>query len=285
VRNGLRVWAVYRVADAAFLAGALALHHIAAEGDLARMTGGRLWAAGMSQVSAAEAFGIGLLLLVAAAGKSGLIPFSGWLPRAMEGPTPSSAIFYGALSIHLGAFLLLRVDPLIERSRFLCLLVVALGLATALWASIRARVQADIKGALAYASLTQVGLIVAEIGLGLQTLALAHIIGNATVRTLQLLRAPSLLHDYHQIENAIGSPVRHSRRQKAGRKRSMTLYRWGYERGFSDIVLDRLVVHPLLVFSGACEGLEQRWTRWLSGKAARAAEDAPLPGSNLEPWP
>ena len=54
---------------------------------------------------------MGLLLLVAAAGKSALVPFSGWLPRAMEGPTPSSAVFYGALSVHLGAFLLLRVSP------------------------------------------------------------------------------------------------------------------------------------------------------------------------------
>ena len=51
---------------------------------------------------------VGLLLLVAASGKSALVPFSGWLPRAMEGPTPSSAVFYGALSVHLGAFLLLR---------------------------------------------------------------------------------------------------------------------------------------------------------------------------------
>ena len=54
------------------------------------------------------------LVVVAAAGKSALIPFSGWLPRAMEGPTPSSAVFYGALSVHLGAFLLLRCSPLMQ---------------------------------------------------------------------------------------------------------------------------------------------------------------------------
>ena len=69
---------------------------------------------------ASQALVVGLLLLGAAAGKSALVPFSGWLPRAMEGPTPSSAVFYGALSVHLGAFLLLRVSPLLERSPLLC---------------------------------------------------------------------------------------------------------------------------------------------------------------------
>ena len=64
----------------------------------------------------AQALLVGLLLLVAAAGKSALFPFSGWLPRAMEGPTPSSAVFYGAPSVHLGAFLLLRVSPLLDVS-------------------------------------------------------------------------------------------------------------------------------------------------------------------------
>ena len=58
-----------------------------------------------------------LLLLLAAAGKAAQVPFSGWLPRAMEGPTPSSAIFYGAISIHAGAYLLLRVQPMLAQSR------------------------------------------------------------------------------------------------------------------------------------------------------------------------
>ncbi len=104
---------------------------------------------------------------MAAAGKSALVPFSGWLPRAMEGPTPSSAVFYGALSVHLGAFLLLRVSPLLEASPVLSAVVVALGLATAVFAYLAGSVQTDIKSALSFASLAQVGIIVAEIGLGL----------------------------------------------------------------------------------------------------------------------
>ena len=133
------------------------------------------------------------MLLVAAAGKSALVPFSGWLPRAMEGPTPSSAVFYGALSVHLGAFLLLRVSPILDLSPWLCAAVVVAGLATAVFAAVAGRVQTDIKSALSFASLTQVGIIVAEIGLGLRYLALVHILGHGCLRTLQFLRAPTLL--------------------------------------------------------------------------------------------
>ena len=92
----------------------------------ARATSTSCWATGPWPVRAlvasprARRCVVGLLLLVAAAGKSALVPFSGWLPRAMEGPTPSSAVFYGALSVHLGAFLLLRVSPLLDLSPLLC---------------------------------------------------------------------------------------------------------------------------------------------------------------------
>src|SRR5262249_33172175 len=113
-RNGLWVWVVYRVADAAFLLAAVVMMHLAGRGDFDMLTGIRdnlSWPEGTAVVSSGTALIVGLLLLVAAAGKSALVPFSGWLPRAMEGPTPSSAVFYGALSVHLGAFLLLRVGP------------------------------------------------------------------------------------------------------------------------------------------------------------------------------
>jgi NAD(P)H-quinone oxidoreductase subunit 5 len=288
VRNGLRVWTVYRVADAAFLAGALALHHIAAEGDFARMTGDSVWPEGVAPVSGAEALAVGLLLLVAAAGKSGLVPFSGWLPRAMEGPTPSSAIFYGALSVHLGAFLLLRVEPLIERSAVLGALLVVLGLVTACCATITARVQTDVKSALAYASLTQVGLIVAEIGLGLRYIALAHIIGNACLRTLQLLRAPSLLHDYHHMENAIGarSPVAPAaaRAPRPPHGLGEALYRFGYEQAYFDAVLDRLVVAPFLGLTRACERLERRWIGLLGGGPPGSPPRPTGQADGLDPW-
>src|SRR5262249_7602223 len=101
-RNGLRGWVVYRVAGAALRLAARVLHHLTGGGDFDRLLGTEPWPEGHAAVTAGQALAVGLLLVVAAAGKSALVPFSGWLPRAMEGPTPSSAIFYGALSVHLG---------------------------------------------------------------------------------------------------------------------------------------------------------------------------------------
>src|SRR5262249_51802872 len=160
---------------------------------------------------------------------------------AMEGPTPSSAIFYGALSVHLGAFLLLRMSPILEASAWLAAAVVALGLATALYAYFAGSVQTDIKSALAFASLVQVGLIVAEIGLGFRYLALIHLLGNACLRTLQFIRAPTLLHDYHLLENAIGAhlppPAGRLGGLVPGRFRAW-LYRFGLQRGYLDSLLN-----------------------------------------------
>src|SRR3954454_4482899 len=125
----------------------------------------------------------------------------------MEGPTPSSAVFYGALSVHLGAFLLLRVSPLLDQSVLLCAAVVAVGLSTAVFGYMAGSVQTDIKSALSFASLSQVGIIVTEIGFGLRYIALLHILGHASLRTLQFVRAPTLLQDYRTLENAIGRPL------------------------------------------------------------------------------
>ncbi|MFT4585998.1 MAG: NADH-quinone oxidoreductase subunit L [Candidatus Binatia bacterium] len=285
VANGLRVWSVYRIADAAFLIAALLLHHYSGAGDFEKMTGGAEWPAGAAALAPEQALVVGLLLLVAAAGKSALVPFSGWLPRAMEGPTPSSAIFYGALSVHLGAYLLLRMSPVIERSFLLSAIVVGVGLVTAAHAAITARVQTDIKSALVYASLTQVGIIVMEIGLGLRYVALVHIIGHACLRTLQLLRAPTLLHDYHTIENAIGG-----RRSSAGGNSALpgspgfrsTLYRWGLERGYLDNFLDLLVVRPFLTVFRLFDRIERRWTDLLSGGRSRASDEVEIHSEVVE---
>jgi len=275
VRNGLRVWTVYRIADAAFIIAAVTLHHLTGEGDFDVLLGRGPWPEGTAQLTANQAFFVGALLLIAAAGKSGLVPFSGWLPRAMEGPTPSSAVFYGALSVHLGAFLLLRVSPILEASPLLCALVVTVGLTTAAVGAISARVQTDIKTALAFASVTQVGLITAEIGIGFRYLALCHIIGHACLRTLQLLRAPTLLHDYHTMENAIGERIAPRRGLiewlPSGPAR-LRLFRFGMERGYLDEALNRFVVRPFVRLFEACDALERRWTDFLSGGESRESD-------------
>lgn len=281
VTNGLRVWTVYRCSDAAFLVAMVLLHHVTAGGDFIRLLGSRPWPEGEALLTSGQALSIGMLLLVAAAGKSALVPFCGWLPRAMEGPTPSSAIFYGALSVHLGAFLLLRVGPLLEQSFLLCAMVAALGLATAVFGALAARVQADVKSALACASLAQVGLIVAEIGCGLRYVPLIHIIGHACLRTLQLLRAPTLLLDYHALENAIGnrlsnvSPAWEPATPERWRRR---LYRFALERGYFDVILDDCIARPFARIFQWCDAAERRWTDFLAGGPSRESDALGVPG-------
>lgn len=274
VRNGLRVWAVYRVSDAALLIAAVLLHHLTGEGEFDKFLVGGTWPDAHTVLSQQHALWVGLLLLVAAAGKSALVPFSGWLPRAMEGPTPSSAVFYGALSVHLGAYLLLRVGPLMHASPTLAIIVTLLGLGTAVYATLVARVQTDIKSALSFASLTQVGIIVAEIGLGFRYLALIHILGHGCLRTLQFVRAPTLLQDYRSLENAIGdrlppgqAPVQ--RWLSDGIRRRV--YLWALERGYLDAFLQRYFVSPFLFVLRTCDRMERGWLKLLAGKSAAVA--------------
>ncbi|MEQ1902873.1 MAG: proton-conducting transporter membrane subunit [Pirellulaceae bacterium] len=276
VKNGLRVWAVYRVADAAFLAAAATMHHMVGHGDFAALMPGETWPNAVSVLTQEQAIWVGLLLLLAAMGKSALVPFSGWLPRAMEGPTPSSAIFYGALSVHLGAYLLLRISPILQQSTLVCLVIIGVGATTALFAAITARVQSDIKSALSFASLTQVGLIVIEIGLGWELVALIHIVGHACFRTLQLLRAPTLLHDYHTLENAVGGHLTHlSKHGISGSSGSAVLYRWGLERGYLDFALNRFFVNPVLGFFRRCHRVEQAWANWCRSGSRATSEGIP----------
>jgi NADH-quinone oxidoreductase subunit L len=266
VRNGLWVWVVYRVADAALLLAAVVMHHITSEGDFDQLLGTEPWPAGVARVTANQALLIGLLLLLAAAGKSGLVPFSGWLPRAMEGPTPSSAVFYGALSVHLGAFLLLRLGPLLVASWPLAAATVVLGVLTAGFAALTARVQTDIKSGLAFASLAQVGLIVAEIGLGLRWLPLIHLIGHACLRTLQFLRAPSLLQDYQRLENAVGGRLGEAEGGLLPAGVRAWLYRFALERGSLDVILWDWIARPMLRVLERIDRIDRWWEGILAGK-------------------
>ncbi|MFK8112041.1 MAG: proton-conducting transporter membrane subunit, partial [Rubripirellula sp.] len=271
VRNGHRVWTTYRFADAAFLIAALTMHHLTGAGDFEGLMGSGPWPSGVAAIGQWQALAVGSLLLLAAAGKSGMVPFSGWLPRAMEGPTPSSAVFYGALSVHLGTYLLLRVSPLLDISLPLQTAVIAMGLVSAVFGTLAARVQSDVKNALAFASLTQVGIITVEIGLGLRYIALIHMIGHACLRTLQLLRAPSVLRDHQMLEDAVGEHFAGDAVQPATRFQTW-LYRLALHRGNLDACLNDWIVRPFANLFRVFNSLECRWTEFLSGGESRQSD-------------
>jgi NAD(P)H-quinone oxidoreductase subunit 5 len=259
VANAFRVLSVYRISDAAMLAAAVLLRHVAGTDSLSLLFGTD--AGTTSALTGTNATMIAILLIVAVAGKSALLPFSGWLPRAMEGPTPSSAVYYGSLSIHAGCFLLLRAAPLLEQAPVARLLAGVLGAATAVFAGITTRVQSDVKSSLAYASLTQVGLIVVEIACGWYTIAFVHLTGHACFRLLQFLSAPNVLHDLHGIEDAMGdrlSPGSGGLEVVTVNRARQRLFLIALERGFLDSLLDRGIVGPFTRLARQFTLLDQR---------------------------
>lgn len=266
VNNALRAFVTYRACDVGLLTAAVLLHHSAGTAMFDEAWGGP-WPAGQAAMSAEAATLLSALLAWAAMGKSAQVPLSGWLPRAMEGPTPSSAIFYGALSIHAGPYLLLRAAPVLDRAPLVSGALVVIGVASAIHGVLVGRAQSDAKSSLAYASMAQVGIIIAEIGLGFRLLVVLHIAGHAAVRTLQLLRAPSMLHDHHRVEAAAGGhfgPTGHHYEKLIPARLRGWLYRLALARGHHDTLLEVLVVGPLSRMTEALDRGERAWVRFLS---------------------
>ncbi|MCB9869526.1 MAG: NADH/ubiquinone/plastoquinone (complex I) [Planctomycetes bacterium] len=269
VEHGLRAFITYRVCDVGLLSAIVWLHHRV--GSSRFVPDGGPWAGLVAPSDTASVVAVGLLLLWASMGKSAQVPLGGWLPRAMEGPTPSSAIFYGSISVHLGPYLLLRASPILQGSPGVAWAVVGVGALTAAHGSFVGRVQTDIKSLLAYASMTQVGLILVEIGFGLHYVPLIHICGHATIRSLEILRSPSLLHDHHHLEQAVGRQVPrtpfHIERLVPNAFRPW-MYRHALERGYFDSLL-RLVVHGFMRVMRGVDRIDRWWTGKVVGEPMR----------------
>ncbi len=205
VRNALRAYTIYRFCDVGLLLGAwmshLLFHESSHFSELPKLfENGAMPPAGYLSL-----FLLSWLIILAASGKSAQFPFSFWLPRAMEGPTPSSAIFYGALSIHLGVFLLLRTMPIWSSQLLPRMIIFSIGLLTVIVATLSEKTQSNIKGQVAYASITQVGFMFMELSLGLESLVLLHFMGNAFLRCYQLLVSPSIVAHLLRVEGAVDS--------------------------------------------------------------------------------
>ena len=190
IKNALRVFFLYRLGDLGLLLGAWLAHQIwqtnPAFSDLS------IPASITHAADSVYIIPLSLLLLLSASIKSAQFPFSYWLPKAMEGPTPSSAIFYGSLAVHLGVYLLLRSYPIWEHSDIAVASVFIVGLITVFMASSCAYVQSNIKAQLAYSASAQTGIIFMEIALGWHKLALVHFVGHAMLRAYQVLISASV---------------------------------------------------------------------------------------------
>ena len=193
VKNAVKVFSIYRIGDVGLILAMWMSHHLWQENiTFIKLNNYELVSSRLLDHTWVGIF-ISVMVLLAAAAKSAQVPFSTWLPRAMEGPTPSSAIFYGSLSVHMGVFLLLRTYPFWEHQTSVRILIGAVGLVTSLLTTGMARVQSSVKSQIAYSSIAQIGLIFIEVALGLHWLALIHFAGNAFLRTYQLLVSPSVV--------------------------------------------------------------------------------------------
>ncbi len=156
----------------------------------------------VSSLSRTTATAAALLLFLGAVGKSAQLPLYVWLPDAMEGPTPVSALIHAATMVTAGVYLMARVAPLLAHSDpFVLTLIAVVGGLTALFAATIACAQDDIKRVLAYSTISQLGYMFLAVGSGAYVAAIFHMITHAFFKALLFLGAGSVIHGMHEEQN------------------------------------------------------------------------------------
>ena len=154
------------------------------------------------ELAAVTATAIGLLLFVGACGKSAQLPLYLWLPDAMEGPTPVSALIHAATMVTSGVFLMTRMSPVLHASfEWLPTVIAVVGAATALYAASVAVAQNDIKKVLAYSTVSQLGYMFLAVGSGAYVAAIFHMVTHAFFKALLFLGSGSVIHGMHHEQD------------------------------------------------------------------------------------
>ena len=142
-----------------------------------------------------------IFLFVGAMGKSAQLFLHTWLPDAMEGPTPVSALIHAATMVTAGVFLVCRISPILEHTEIASLVITVVGTATAFFAASVALVQQDIKRIIAYSTCSQLGFMFAAAGVGFYQAAMFHLFTHAFFKALLFLSAGSVIHGLHHEQN------------------------------------------------------------------------------------
>lgn len=137
---------------------------------------------------------IGICLVIGATAKSSQVGLHIWLPQAMEGPTPVSALIHAATMVTAGVYLLMRSSPLIEYSSTVLIICLWLGAITTVFSSLIGLFQQDIKKVIAYSTMSQLGMMVIGIGLSSYNIALFHLVNHAFYKALLFLGAGAVIH-------------------------------------------------------------------------------------------
>ncbi len=192
---GKKAFIMNRVGDAGFLLAMFvlfnALHTLSIPAILAHL----------GDLSTGTATAAALLLFLAATGKSAQIPLFTWLPDAMEGPTPVSALIHAATMVTAGVYLMVRMSPLLHRATDVSEVIAIVGVATALVAATIASTQNDIKKVIAYSTVSQIGYMFLAVGVGAYTAAIFLMVAHAFYKSLLFLSAGSVIHGLHDEQD------------------------------------------------------------------------------------
>ena len=157
---------------------------------------------GVETMASVTAGAVGLLLVLGAAGKSAQLPLYVWLPDAMEGPTPVSALIHAATMVTAGVYLLARMNPLLHVAPDeVTTLIAIVGACTALFAATVACAQDDIKRVLAYSTISQLGFMFLAVGSGAYVAAIFHMVTHAFFKALLFLGSGSVIHGLHDEQD------------------------------------------------------------------------------------
>lgn len=197
-----KAFIVTRIGDAAFVAALLLLFTQLQTSDIGQLLAGagERWSTGAPLAVAAAA-----LLLGGAVGKSAQLPLQVWLPDAMAGPTPVSALIHAATMVTAGVYLIARMMPLFELAPTVLEIVAVIGAATLLVSAVAALAQHDIKRILAYSTISQIGYMILALGVGAVPAALFHLVTHAFFKALLFLSAGAVIltfggeHDVHRM--------------------------------------------------------------------------------------
>lgn len=256
--NALRAFITNRFGDASFILVLFLCFYWLGSSDWSLL----LNTAGNTESPRLPNLQLGLItaaLILPALIKSAQFPFSAWISGALEGPTPSSAVFYGSLMVHAGVYLLLRMEPLLENVSVLQWLVFFIGLLSVVYAVLSGLVQSDIKTALIFSVITQVGLMLMAIGLGWFVWATIHLLIHAIWRMYQFLHAPSFL---HQTSHPIRPIPRLLQRQQK-------LYVAALQRFWLDPISDWFFVKPIKALSRDVQHFEEHIIDRIVGKSTQ----------------
>lgn len=195
-RAGTKAFIMNRVGDAGFLIG---IFLIASNFGSVAYTD---VFANLDKIDSFTANIIGLCLLTGAIGKSAQLPLGTWLAKAMEGPTPSSALIHAATMVTAGVYMITRSHGIYDMAPVALAVVTIVGALTAVYGATIGKTISDIKGILAASTTTQLGLMFVACGLGAYPVAIFHLVAHAFLKTFLFLTAPSILQYFHTFPDA-----------------------------------------------------------------------------------